>query len=253
MRAPISARMLSGEVSCPEKSGSSACSASSCSTANGLPPAKSAIRARASSDSSSPPGSCAISAEQSTVESGSSASVIAFGRSAHQSGRVSTSSGRARQSSRIGAPCDHSGDVLDEVEERRLGPVDVVQDDHERPLARPGARTRAGRPGRSPRSSPTSRRESAERVGERGERHAFAVRAAGAVENRRLGSRPQLEREPRLADSGLAQNGQEDAATFIRGARERVLDLRELGSAADERRVAAVARPRPLRARARRA
>ena len=127
--------------------------------------------------------------------------------------------------------------MLDEVEERRLCPVDVVQDDHEWPLAGhslelapDGPEDLLGRPRRIG-------RKAAERVGERGERHAFAVRAAGAVEDGRLGSRPQLEREPRLADPGLAKNGQEDAAPFVRRVRERLLDLGELGRTADERRV----------------
>ena len=127
--------------------------------------------------------------------------------------------------------------MLDEVEERRLGPVDVVQDDHERPLAGQALELVPDRPegllGRPRRVG----RKAAERVRERSKRHALAVRAAGAVENRRICSRPQLEREPRLADSGFAQNGQEDAAPFIRSARERLLDFRELCSAADERRV----------------
>ena len=59
---------------------------------------------------------------------------VAFGFPPPQPGRRSRSSGLARHSSRSGrrAPV---GQVLDEIEERRLAPVHVVEDDDHRPLA----------------------------------------------------------------------------------------------------------------------
>ena len=50
------------------------------------------------------------------------------------------------------------GDVVDQVEQRRLGPVDVVEDDHERPVgARDRARAAAARPTPSPPAWPARR------------------------------------------------------------------------------------------------
>ena len=63
----------------------------------------------------------------SPAESGSSSTVVAFSLPPPQSGRRSSSSGRAMQSSRIGASRLKVGDVLDEIEERLLAPVDVVE------------------------------------------------------------------------------------------------------------------------------
>ena len=60
------------------------------------------------------------------------ATVVAFSLPPPQPARRSSSSGRAMQSSRIGASRREIGDVLDEVEERRLAPVEVVEHDHER-------------------------------------------------------------------------------------------------------------------------
>ena len=51
-----------------------------------------------------------------------------------QPGRSSSSSGRARQSSEDRRVAGPVADVLDQVEERRLAPLDVVEHDHERPL-----------------------------------------------------------------------------------------------------------------------
>ena len=48
--------------------------------------------------------------------------------------RRSSSSGRAMQSRRIGAPVERNGDVLEEIEEDVLAPLDVVEDGDERLL-----------------------------------------------------------------------------------------------------------------------
>ena len=66
-------------------------------------------------------------------------------------------------SSRTGAS-SADRQVLDQVEERRLRPVDVVDDHHERP-ARPGSRGAAG----PPRTSPRARRPCADRPDRGGE------------------------------------------------------------------------------------
>ena len=68
--------------------------------------------------------------------SGSSRSDVAFSLPPPQPGCASRSSVRATQRRRIGASRDEVGDVLDEVEERRLGPLQVVEDDDQRPLRR---------------------------------------------------------------------------------------------------------------------
>ena len=61
-----------------------------------------------------------------------------------QSGRVSSSSGRARQSTSSGASPTSAGSAREQVEQRRLGPVDVVDQHDERPLRpRPPARNAA--------------------------------------------------------------------------------------------------------------
>ena len=54
--------------------------------------------------------------------------------SCSQAGRCSASWGRARQSRSTGALAEPPGEVLDEVEEGRLGPVDVVEDGDHRAL-----------------------------------------------------------------------------------------------------------------------
>ena len=79
------------------------------------------------------------------------------GRGAAQDGRASKRSGRARQRSRIGAPLEKPSDVLEQVEQRRLGPVDVVHDDDEGSRRRRASRRAGGTPRRSPPASPARR------------------------------------------------------------------------------------------------
>ena len=136
--------------------------------------------------------------------SGSSRSV------AGQEGRRSSSSGRAMQSSRIGAPAERSADLLDQVEERLLAPVDVVEDDDERSLGgcllerlaerprdllRPSSRVSSrraasGSPPRPPRR-PAARR-AAQHLDDRPVGDALAVGQAAAAHDPRVDRREQL-------------------------------------------------------------
>ncbi len=100
-----------------------------CSTYRGLPSAAEVIRCR--TGSSRPPRSSATIASESSVESGSRTTCSASCPAAH-SARVSKSSWRAVVSSRIGAPCDRVGQVVEELEECRRRDVDVVDDRDER-------------------------------------------------------------------------------------------------------------------------
>ena len=112
------------------------CIATICSRKNGLPPAASAMRARRRGSSAAPSSRLSTSASDSAAPSGLSA----------QRRDVAAGAGEVRplveqlrtrkaeqQDRRVERPVD---DVLDEIEERRLGPVQVVEHDDERPLAR---------------------------------------------------------------------------------------------------------------------
>ena len=79
------------------------------------------------------------------------------GCGAAQAGRDSTSSGRARQTSRIGVPARERDEVVEQVEQRRLRPVDVLDDHDERALARRRARAACAPPRTSPRPGPRRR------------------------------------------------------------------------------------------------
>ena len=59
---------------------------------------------------------------------------------------LSTSSRRARQSTRSAASAGHESEILDEVEQRGLGPVDVLEEDDDWPLPAPAPRGSAARP-----------------------------------------------------------------------------------------------------------
>ena len=98
----------------------------------GLPSAAAAMRARVSGASSLPSRRSSMSSLASSSDSGSSSSVTAFSLPPPQPGRSSSKSGLARQTSRMRRVTREVGDVVDEVEERRLGPVQVVEHDHER-------------------------------------------------------------------------------------------------------------------------
>ena len=104
-------------------------SASISSMKSGLPSAACRIRRRAIVwRGPRRPRAARSDSSQSSPDSASSRIVVAFSLPPPQPGRSSSSSGRATQSRedrRIPRPV---GDVLDQVEEDRLGPLDVVED-----------------------------------------------------------------------------------------------------------------------------
>ena len=101
--------------------------------------------------------------------SGSRRTSVAFGRAVAHAGRLSSRSGRARQSSRSGAPARSSATCSSRSSKRRLGPVDVVDDRDQRPVARERLEQLARRPRRSlPASAPPAERDRADdAVGDR--------------------------------------------------------------------------------------
>ena len=161
MRAASSARIVGGTVECitspvrtqepfaRSSAPSSTSMPSISSTKRGLPSAASVIRARTDS-SSDAPSRCSIRRSASASPSGSSSTDVALSFPPAQPGRASRSSGRARQTSRIGGLARPVGDVLDQVEERWLGPVDVVEDDDEALAVGASASTAGVPPRRSP-------------------------------------------------------------------------------------------------------
>ena len=176
------------------------------------------------------------------------------------------------QNRRVAGPV---GEVLDEVEERWLGPLQVVEEDDERP--RPGPRPRrgggpprpsrpavagaasevdrGGDPLRDQRCFVAGQRRSdpgewilsvatAERLGERPVRDALAVGKAAAAHDRRLASdtRQELRDQPRLADARGAEDREQEARAFADGSLVGLLERGELALAADHRGIEA-ARP----------
>ena len=115
--------------------------------------------------------------------------------------------------------------MLDELEERRLGPVDVVEDEDERPLARTRLAELAEEPGdlrcRRRRLGIESRENGValvalprfrQRLAERPVRDAVAVGKAATPERRDpFGASCQLGGEPRLSDPRRA-DGDDDAS-----------------------------------------
>ena len=159
---------------------------------------------------------------------------VALGLGAVHVGRVSNRSGRAVHRRRRGTSCDERGEVLDEVEERRLRPVDVVEDDDEgprrshrleQPADAPGDLLgRDGRVRRSERGLDAHRGElGVARAPERGAdvsnlgcellerpvRDPLAVGKAPPDEHARLRAPEQLPREARLPDAGGADDRRE--------------------------------------------
>ena len=101
------------------------------STKSGLPSAAVRILEALSAGSAAPPGSSTISRAVASDPKGSSRTVVTFSLPPPQVGRAleEVGTGRAeQQEGRIAAPVSY---VLDEVEECRLSPVDVLDHDHE--------------------------------------------------------------------------------------------------------------------------
>ena len=97
-----------------------------------------------------------------------------------QPGRESSSSGRARQSDEHRGVADPVGEVLEQVEERRFGPMDVVEDDDQRASRREVLEAACAPPRRSP-GRPASRgRGRAAPRGARGPARRRPLAGAGA-------------------------------------------------------------------------
>ena len=165
------------------------------------------------------------------------------------------------------------GDVLDEVEHRLLGPVDVLEEEDERLHVGKRAHDLAGGPRDLLRAalaldSFQEARSQADQVGdsivfaagaellerlferlvvrdpdrrldhlgERPVRHAFAVRQAAALEHARaVHGVDELAHEPALADARLAVDREEVRAAVTTRSLVRVLEQLQLGLATDER------------------
>ena len=125
MRAASKACIVGG-MSRP--SAPSARSAASCSTKSGFPSATSRILLRVSSSTSPTREAASSSGERLEREHDGVRPRCRPGRAVGE--QVWTR--RAEEQDRRGSEV---GDVLDEVEERRLGPVQVVEHDHQRPLS----------------------------------------------------------------------------------------------------------------------
>ena len=141
-----------------------ACAASPPRTA-GFPPRASAIARERSRPAPPDRSGSVISVAVSAPLSGSRAMRVAFVFPVIQPRRCSSSSGRARQTSSAGSRLDPVDKVLEQVEERRLAPLDVVEDDDEGATGCRGARGASERPRTSPGSpaSPTASPSSAAR------------------------------------------------------------------------------------------
>jgi hypothetical protein len=152
------------------------------------------------------------------------------------------------------------GDVLDQVEESRLCPVQVVEDDDQRPGLGQGLEELPEAPrnllrsrrrlGRAERDADAELGEAgvgagAERLaqvsdlvddlGERPVGDSLSVREAAADHDASVCASEQLAGEPRLADSRRADDRRELRCARLDRARERVLEPAELVGAADER------------------
>ena len=158
-------------------------------------------------------------------------------------------------------------EVLDELEERRLGPVDVVEDEDERPLARTRLAEPAEEPGelgRGRRRLGVERREdrvalvalvaSRERLAQRPVRDALPVGEAATPERRDALRAPrQLGRETRLSDPRRSRSPpRREQRRAVDGALQRPAECGELALASDERSVLALLERRRDRRSARR-
>ena len=132
----------------------------SSSTNSGLPSAPLKTRRERSAATPASPSRCSISAPLSAPLSGSSSILAAPGSLPGKVGpgveQVGPGGGHDQDRD---AP-DRARQVLDQLEERRLAPVDVLEEDHERPPGGGRPRGACARPRRSPRGArrrPTAR------------------------------------------------------------------------------------------------
>src|ERR1700741_5183279 len=174
--------------------------------------------------------------------------------------------------------------MLDQLQQRLLAPVDVLEDEHERlrtgellgpgadgpcdlllaPLALDGLEHADREPEKVCNGLVLARLpellvralqrvvvgdsgRGLDHLGHRPVGHAFSVREAAAAEHRRaLEPVDELPREPTLAPPGLAVQRDEGRMAVADGAREGVLEQLELRLAADERRLERAHRPAGL-------
>ena len=224
---------------------------------SGLPSAAPAMRARSSASTSA--ARCPTRASDSSCESGSSTIVGALTRALVQQLRPRETEEQQRRVTR--ERCD----ALDQIEERRLGPVDVVEDYDERPPPRERLEQAARGPCDLVRAAGGGRLEpfrdcgrirlagqrgfdaGARRISEaalhelreRPECDPLAVRQAAASDDVGAETADELGGKPRLADPGRPGERNECRPARTHDALERLRELCELVGAADERSVAA--------------
>ena len=189
-----------------------------------------------------------------------------------QAGRSSSNSGRVGQRSRTGASSIDSRRWSIEVEERLLRPVDVLDDEHDRPVGREPLEEPSQRPeellhrkrvarladrGSKPVGDAFTRvvgeraelltclggvvlvedsRLGADRLGDRPESDAVPVGKAAPGEHGRAfaRAREKLRREPRLADPGVTDHGRQAGGASGRRRVEGLEERLELGRPPDE-------------------
>ncbi len=157
-RAPMSAWIVAGigtsarsdaatqRPPCHCSTPSSTRMATSSSRKSGCPSPASRIRSRTSASISSGPSRLSTSCALSFRPSEASARFVAFIRPPPQLARSSASSGLREADHQERHVPGGAGQVRDEVEQRLLGPVDVVEDHDERPVVCHGLEEPADRP-----------------------------------------------------------------------------------------------------------
>ena len=208
---------------------------------SGLPPAAAAILARSSSATAVP-----IRLAASSLLSGSS-------RTAHWPGGAALEqlrAGDADEQQRGAAGEQH--DMLDQVEERLLAPLNVVEDKDERGLLleqlaeRPGDLLRRRPRLRLPQERADRRRggrirgrrvELLQHLHDRPVGDPRPVGQAAAADDRRLDHRQRLGRQPRLAQTRVGDDRDQLAAPLRQRPRPGLAQQRQLALAADEDRL----------------
>ena len=245
-----------------------------CSTNSGLPSAISVIRTRASGSSSSPPSRPWIEPVGLARRQRRQRDELRVRLRRHPLRPDVEELGAREAEQEHRRAAEPVGEVLEQVEERRLAPLDVVEHGHERALRAEVLEQLADPPeglldGGAPGVDAEERHEplgdergvavGAEELGDlaprqlgpvaladpggvhegrrdRPERDALAVREAAPLDDGRLVAEPgrELVAEARLARTGRAEHGDDLARPLGRDAREGVLEPAELALAADE-------------------
>ena len=155
------------------------------STNSGFPSAAARIRSRAVPGRSASPSRLSSSAPASSPASGSSRIEVAFIFPPLQPGRISSSSGRGDADEQQFCVARPIRQVLDQIQQERLRPVDVVEHHDERPLSSQMLEQLAHAPRRRPRAS----RPPPSRTSRRRARDAVAVVGVLAATARERGER----------------------------------------------------------------